>query len=164
LRARPQTLLHKAKISPVWRSSTDAGSGLWLHGRKSLTELSKELERLQENIEENFTLWDSASSFSWQFWEETGGMEMLLTLPPASSAVALTDCGYRRVACWNSSSSADCDSRTLLFALRNSGISSRSLAASRKPFVRSQRVGRGGAVKKIAASITTGEAGEASCL
>jgi hypothetical protein len=90
---------------------------------------------------------------------------MLLTLlPPASSAVALTDCGYRRVACWNSSSSADCDSRTLLFALRNSGISSRSLGASRKPFVRWQRVGRGGAVKKIAASLTTGEAGEASCL
>lgn len=86
-------------------------------------------------------------------------MEMLLTLlPPASSAVALTDCGYRRVACWNSSSSADCDSRTLLFALRNSGISSRSLGASRKPFVRWQRVGRGGAVKKIAASLTTGEA------
>jgi hypothetical protein len=92
-------------------------------------------------------------------------MEMLLRLlPPASSAVALTDCGYRRVACWNSSSSADCDSRTLLFALRNSGISSRSLGASRKPFVRWQRVGRGGAVKKIAASLTTGEAGEASCL
>ncbi len=40
-------------------------SGLWLHarGRKSLTEQIKELERLRETLEANFTLWDSASSF-----------------------------------------------------------------------------------------------------
>jgi hypothetical protein len=62
--------------------------------------LNKDLERIARKFRSKFC--SLRSSFSWQFREKrlvaTMDMLFLLRLPPASSVVTLTDCGYRQVA------------------------------------------------------------------
>jgi hypothetical protein len=62
--------------------------------------LNKDLERIARKFRSNFFLFEIVFFLTILGKKISGDMDMLLSLrlPPASSVVTLTDCGYRQVA------------------------------------------------------------------